>query len=186
MAELFDIRIKLTEAMLAARRGSNKIRRFDIAPVDKKKFPDKPLMWEPNLLQWRWALKEALEAKGLSSDSVIDFIRLPNQIKCPSIHLYQRNWKDSKNPGVQQHELFEAFNVGSEITIPILIVSELEDKDETQPKNAFAEMFKTKPPTKQDVIDCFEIIGANIGLSPWGSKFGYGRFVVIKDNDQQE
>ena len=71
MAELFDIRIKLTEAMLAARRGSNKIRRFDIAPVDKKKFPDKPLMWEPNLLQWRWALKEALEAKGLSSDSVI-------------------------------------------------------------------------------------------------------------------
>lgn len=186
MAQLFDIRIKLTEAMLAARRGANMIRRFDIAAVDKKKFPERPVMWEPNILQWRWAIKEALEAKGLPAEEMIDFIRLPNQIKCPTIHLYQRNWKDSKKPGVQQHEMFEAFNAGAELTIPILIVSDLEDKNETQPKNVFEEMFKTKPPTKQQVIECFELIGSNIGLSPWGSKFGYGRFVVIKDNNEQQ
>lgn len=185
MSKLFNIRIKLTEAMLAARRGSNKIRRFDLAPIDKKKFPDRPLMWEPNLLQWRWAIKEALEAKGFS-EQVIDFIRLPSQIKCPTIHLYQRNWKDTKNPGVQQHEMFEAFNVGAEITIPILIISNLEEGSEAPIKNAFEEAFKPKPPTENDIIECFELIGSNIGLSPWGSKFGYGRFIVLKDNEKQE
>lgn len=186
MSELFNVKIKLTEAMLAARRGNNKIRRFDIAAIDKKKFPNRPMMWEPNLLQWRWAIKEALEAKGFAAESVIDFIRLPNQIQCPSVHLYQRNWKDSKNPGVQQHEMFEAFAAGAEITIPILIVSELEDNVESQSKNIFEATFKTKAPTKKDIIECFELIGSNIGLSPWGSKFGYGRFIVLKDNEQQE
>ena len=39
MSELFNVKIKLTEAMLEARLGNNTIRRFDIAVIDKKKFP---------------------------------------------------------------------------------------------------------------------------------------------------
>jgi hypothetical protein len=49
---------------------------------------------------------------------------------------------------------------------------------ELEQRNFNGIQINSRPPTKEEVKECFTIIGESIGLSPWGSKFGYGRFIV--------
>lgn len=155
----FVIKCKLTTPFLGARR-KEKMRVFDINTVgDKKYFKiDNP--------QWRWALREAFGSMGLIPTVDIDYIRLPAEIQAPAIRTYKRLW-ESRN-----EESFECFQAGTVITFPVFILTELEQR------NFNGIQISSRPPTKEEVKECFEIIGESIGLSPWGSKFGYGRFIV--------
>lgn len=122
-----------------------------------------------NTAQWRWALKEAMDSIGILGESSVDFIRLPFKVKAPTVRLYslRSSGKDNRPPST--HESFQA---GTVLTFNVFLLSELENCSTMQAA------FKQRPPTKDEVVECFKIIGECIGLSPWGSKTGYGRFSV--------
>lgn len=171
MSKKIDIKIKLKKAMLAARHGKGDVRRFDLNPGSSNK-----VRWEINQVQWRWAMSEALDSMNLLRETSVDYIRIPVDIECPGIGLYTRRWTDKAG---SHKEDFEAFRAGTTITIPVTILSELEGKSDSP----FDNLLSLRPPTEEEVFKCFDIIGAEIGLSPWGSKFGYGRFEVVRPND---
>ena len=65
-------------------RSASGTRKFDTATYKDE------LYFLPNNAQWRWALKEAMDAIGVLAESNIDFVRLPSRILAPKIHLYTR------------------------------------------------------------------------------------------------
>lgn len=155
----FLIRCKLTTPFLAARR-KEKMRIFDINNVGDKKF------FKIDTPQWRWAIREAFDSMGLIPAVDIDYLRLPAEVLAPAIRTYKRTWES------RSEESFECFQSGTVITFPVFILGELEQR------NFNGIQINARPPTKEEVKECFTIIGESIGLSPWGSKFGYGRFSV--------
>ncbi len=109
--------------------------------------------------QWHWALNTAARALGKRFDA--DLIRLPESILPPKLVLYNRNF--SGPSGQRCVESFEAIPTRAIITLEVMIgMPEGKEDDEDA--------------TITDVIDMFELVGRTIGLSPWGSRFGYGRF----------
>lgn len=155
---------KLLKPFLASRRYEKGIRKFDVREVNGKKY------FQVDIAQWRWALKEALDSLSLTPEVDVDYVRIPTELLAPTIRPFERVW-DKNNPS--KREIFESFQAGTLISIPIFILSELEQN------TAFNGLrFESRPPTRAEVIECFKIIGSDIGLSPWGSKFGYGRFSV--------
>lgn len=149
-----------------AARPSDKFRILDTA------IENGELMWVIDQVQWRWAMNEALASMGIRGETSADFIRLPIYIKCPKVNYYERVYRE--NGGQRKKETFESFRGGSMFTIPITIL--------TQKENAYDE--GERPPTEKEVLRMLEIMGEDIGISPWGSKFGYGRFIVTRsEND---
>lgn len=136
------------------------MRVFDVNVIGDKKY------FKIDTPQWRWAIQEAFNSMDLIPEVDVDYIRLPIEIPAPTIRTYKRNW-ESRN-----EESFECFQAGTVITFPVFILSELEQK------NFNGIRMSSRPPTKEEVKQCFSIIGESIGLSPWGSKFGYGRFAI--------
>lgn len=76
-------------------------------------------------------------------------VKLPQGFRPPTLHLYQRRYNRTKS------ELFEAIRKGTVLTIDI-VTSLSED----------------------DFEEILTHVGKYYGLSPWGSKFGYGRFYL--------
>lgn len=162
----FVIPCRLTMPFLAYRRHEHGIRKFDTKEIDGKKY------FQVDVPQWRWAIKEALGSMSLIPEVDVDYIRIPTSILAPMIRHYERVW-DKANP--TKRETFECFQAGTVMSIPVFILSELEQS------SAFNNLrFQSRPPTHDEVVECFKIIGEDIGLSPWGSKYGYGRFTVEK------
>lgn len=162
-----NITIKLQKAILGARR-STKFRILDTV------IKDGVLMWEIDQLQWRWAMNEALAAMGIADQTTADFIRLPLYIQCPKVNYYERAYRSE---GERKKEVFESFRGGSIFTIPVTILRNKENEHDAG----------IRPPTKEEALKMFSIIGEDVGISPWGSKFGYGRFYVTRcENDVTE
>lgn len=158
------LRCRLTRPFLGARRTKDGIRVFDINVINNKKY------LEVDTIQWRWALREAFDSLGLVPEVDLDYVRLPADILSPTIRTYSRAW-NPKNPVCR--ETFECYQAGTVITFPIFILGELEQKS----FNGIS-ITASRPPTREEIEKSFSIIGESIGLSPWGSKFGYGRFIV--------
>lgn len=125
-------------------------------------------MFNPNVEQWRWAFREALDSIGLLEKTDVDYLRFPVAIESPAIFQYVRQTYIKHQ---RQEQKFECFRTGTVLTVPLFLLGELEDKRPDWPD---PEMRLTEDIVRQ----CFTIIGEDIGLSPWGSKFGYGRFVL--------
>ena len=157
-----QLRLRVTKPWLGARRNKN-VRRFDIDKIGGK---DHLVL---DLVMWRWALREAMDAEGLLAESDVDYVSMPTHVPAPKIRLYQRVW-DPKNPSGR--EMFESIQAGTVLTIPIVILSSLPSS------GPFEDALNLRPPTEEEVKRCFSVIGTSIGLSPFGSRFGYGRFIV--------
>lgn len=164
-----NLRLRVKTPWLGERRAKD-IRQFDISKIGDKTY----LFLD--LVRWRWAIKEALDCMGILKDTDIDYIGLPATIPAPAIRMYKRRW-DNKNP--QHQEMFQCIQANTIITIPITILSSL-------PDNPMAAALGTRPPTEEELIRCFAIIGESIGLSPFGSRFGYGRFDVEQGKPQND
>lgn len=155
------LKLRITRPWLAERKLKD-IRKFDVDTVGDKLF------MSLDLVRWRWAIKEALDGIGVLGETDIDYIGLPASIPAPSFRLYKRIW-DPKDPGKQ--ELFQCIPSGTVLTIPLVIFSSL-------PDNPMAAYLGLRPPTEEEIRKCFSVIGESIGLSPFGSRFGYGRFIL--------
>lgn len=166
VSQSIPIQIKLVSPFLGNLRQRDGTRALNTYEKDKLKY------FLPDIIQWRWALNQAFESTGLIEDSVLDFIRLPQRIVAPQIYLYSRV-RDKKNPN--NREMFESFRTGTVISFPVFILSTLETTTALQ--DNYPESHR--PPTKEELIQCFSLVGDQIGLSPWGSNYGYGRFDVL-------
>lgn len=129
--------------------------------------------WLPKIAQWRWAFSAAIESMGLDQAVDVDYVRFPAKIKSPKIRVYSRAY-ERNNPDAT--DMFECFSAGTVITFNVFVLGSLEVESSVESTK--------RPPTKDEIIQAFKIIGESIGLSPWGSKFDYGRFEILTSDQQ--
>lgn len=107
-----------------------------------------------NILEWQTKLADAAKQLGYTVD-VSAVIPQPHYLPA-SVHTYRRIWS-------RVHcEVFECFRKGTVLTLEFLIREE-----------------QKRCPTPHELKRMFEVCGEYLGLSQWGSKFGYGRFEVM-------
>lgn len=121
----------------------------------------------PNIDQWRWALGEAFKLTG-KHGACTEFLGFPTRIPLPTIRPFYRARSRSSGGG---KELYQSFQKDTVITFSVAILSELHGSDKALNAGLI-------PPTREEVKAAFDKVGEFIGLSPWGSKYGYGRFTV--------
>lgn len=160
-AKALQLRLRVTTPWLGERRAKD-VRKFDVSKIGDKTY----LVLD--LIRWRWAMKEALDSMGVLGEIDIDFVGLPAMLPAPALRMYRRVW-DPKNPNNQ--EMFQCIQSNTVLTVPVTILSSL-------PETPFSEALGLRPPTEDELKKCFSTIGESIGLSPFGSRFGYGRFVL--------
>ena len=153
------VRIKLTTPFLGDIRA-NGVRKFNMKAINGANY------WVPKIAQWRWAFREAMDAEGLLPATSVDYIRFPNNILMPKVNLYSRAQDNNKMDN------YECFSAGAVLSIALFVLGSLETDG-----SPFAT--EQRPPTKEEVLKCLAIVGSDIGLSPFGSKFNYGRFDVL-------
>lgn len=162
-AKRIVLRCKLLSPFLGDQRSAGGIRKLDITHQKDADY------FLPSNAQWRWALREAMDAIGILAESNVDYIRIPSRILSPKINLYTRVL-DRQKP--DKRDMFECYQAGTVISFPVFILGSLETE-------GYRLQLPDRPPTEEEVKKCFDIIGESIGLSPWGSKFGYGRFLLL-------
>lgn len=156
------LKIKLLSPMLGNIRTKD-CRKFNIKDVSGHK------QWEIKNDQWMWAITEAMDSMGLLKKSSADFIRLPYAIPAPKVNYYVRQWHDKT--GKICEEKFECFSAGTVISFDVFVTGTLEEEGELTKHLA--------PPTRTELRKIFSRVGYHIGLSPWGSKFNFGRFQLL-------
>ena len=158
-----DVRIKFTRPFLGTRPNRDGIKTID---TDKRPGEAGDIMLCLDQAQWRWAMKEAIDSMGLSGQTSVDFIRFPVKAKAPKISKYMKVF-DSKNP--KKNPVFECFPAGSILSFSVFLLGSVEGES----------CNRKRPLTENEFIECLKLVGEFIGISPWGSKFGYGRFEVL-------
>jgi hypothetical protein len=160
---IYELKIKLTEKMLGDTRHQT-VRRFNRPPSLKGDI----LL---DIRYWNWAIKEActaLHLDGLDPDSV----RIDPALRPPTLRLFVRSWwKENKRTGARtrQKDQFEMIDVGTVLTFNLLVPSDPEPGTKA----------RGRAPTAEELGQIFAVIGDILGISPWGSRFGYGRFKVV-------
>jgi hypothetical protein len=155
---LYEVKIRLLMPWLGSQKTQEQVRRFR-----KISRGDKEGEIELDRELWDWAYRQAIESLRFTHvDSTT--IRAAMSIRCPTLVLYKRKYKSPN--GKTQEEMFECITKGTILTFPLVVTS---PQDKLMDKEA---------PTKKELETLFEFIGEFIGLSPWGSKFGYGTFTL--------
>lgn len=149
---LHDLRLRLTSTMLGDVRV-DKTFRF--------KRSDSEGWLAVDLHVWKWSVGEAWNALGRGPVADVGALRLPTKFELPTLTSFRK----PRQGGKLGYDFFEAINRNSvlsfEITIP--------ERSEHEHK---------RPPNVEETRELFSYIGEHLGLSPWGSKYGYGRFRV--------
>jgi hypothetical protein len=113
-------------------------------------------------IEWQWAFASA--AKALECDVNVETIRTESGFDAPSICLYNRKYHHNGKP---LEEMFESIREGAVITLHVLVMESGEIHGQ-----------QYKAPSKEELHWIFDYVGMFIGLSPWGSRWGFGRFEV--------
>ncbi len=152
---LHDLRIRLTTPFLGATKGEPTLR-FDRGDTGD---------WlRLNVAQWLHALSEAGKSLELPEDMDPTAVTVQPVYRRPSsMVLYRRNYH---RDGKATHVMHEAINRNVILTVEVFLPGKLDSGD------------SHRPPTAEELRQMFEFIGTYVGLSPWGSKFGYGKFTV--------
>jgi hypothetical protein len=158
---MIELKIKLRTAMLGAKRTQNNTRVFE---RDTSYSPSKLKI---DLPQWYWAIKEAQDSLGMQGVDPFG-VRLEAAFDAPKLEMYVRRWADKRQ--ADNREMFESVRKGAILTFPMILLTK------TEPGAGAAE--GKRPPSMSELYDTFECVGMMLGLSPWGSKFGYGRFSI--------
>lgn len=157
-------KIRLRSELLGDRRTTEGIRRFN---------KDGHGNWLIPIPQWRWAFTEAINDLNLK-DTSVDFYRFESSIRMPKVVLFERSWSQ-ENKKMQQREMFESIRKNTQITFKMLVTSAVEPGTHCR--------LDVRPPHRDETETILKYIGEFLGLSPWGSKFGFGRFSLINLED---
>lgn len=153
---LYELKIRLDKAFLGKQCTREQIRRFH-----KTKAGEIGIDAD----QWAWALREAAVSLRLDATVDLDCIRFEEGFRSPSLGLYVRKWHEK---GKKRQEMFESIRENTILTMDVLITSVYADQIASS----------KAPPTGEQFTSLMNFAGKMIGLSPWGSKFGFGRFHV--------
>lgn len=153
---LYEIKFKLASPWLGQQRTNKHVRRF-------RREKDNRLTIDT--AQWQWALQEAADALHLDHVDV-STIRTEVGFDSPSLQLFNRRYSHKGKP---HEEMFESIREGTILTFDILV---------TKPPPASTEDDVRTSPGQRELHTMFEFVGKMIGLSPWGTRFGFGRFIV--------
>lgn len=153
---LYEVKLRVTEKpWLGEQRSKEHVRKFRRDKKNRIAIDHK---------QWQWAFTSA--AKALRYDIDASTIRTEAGFDPPSIALYNRKYTHRGKP---KEEMFESIREGTVITLRFLIMEAPDNDREGQ---------QQKPPTKQELQTILDYVGMFIGLSPWGSRWGFGTFDV--------
>lgn len=141
------LKLRVTSRWLGDQKSQDPVRKFKRTRQNQMEI-DETL--------WLETIRKA--ARDLKAECVSDAIKLPTGIPAPTFKVFRRKFNKV------QYEDFESIDLGSIISIPIVIDEDI--------WTDFAEL---------DIKIIFRHIGNFYGLSPWGAKFSLGRFVVIDD-----
>ena len=114
---------------------------------------------------WLWALKNALP---VGSNISVSTIRLPLSLRAPTLVLYR-----------DKHErMYEGITPNTVLTFPVFFTA-------CPPPNVDEGM---RAPTLEEFKQLLSFVGERVGLSPYRSEEGWGRFKVesIKENDSEK
>lgn len=100
----------------------------------------------------------SLASSNLGLAGAETFLRFEHSCAAPTIVLYDRRYKAN---GVPHSEMFEAFRKGSVLTFKVILRDDI-----------------PRCPSLIQVQQLFELVGEFTGMSPFGGKFGMGRFSV--------
>jgi hypothetical protein len=156
---MLRVRIKLLTPLLGSKATRDGVRRFnrdnrmdgDTVPLD--------------MALWHWALSQAADTLGVPFSG--DMVRMADGVKGPALSLYIRRYRRSAG-GEECKEQFESVRGGAELDIPFMLF--------TSPAPGAG---KDGILTLEDFRRILELTGSMVGVSPWGSKFGYGRFRLL-------
>jgi hypothetical protein len=107
--------------------------------------------------QRTWQDQFQLAARNLQMD--VDIRRTvipPESLLCASVHLYRRVYSQVNI------ELFESFRKGTILTFDMMVRDDL-----------------PRSPKDEDMRSILRFTGERLGLSQFGSKFGFGRFALL-------
>lgn len=154
---IYRLRIRLTSQMLGARSSQNGMRTFD-------RHPSKGSDWmDFSAKLWRWAVQEAVEGLHLKQVQP-DCIQPPQGYLAPHTTPFARQFKRGEN---KERDVFEAIRAGTVLTLRFAVTA--------PPPGALAHLRK---PDAEELEQIFKYIGEFLGISPWGNKFGFGRYVI--------
>lgn len=151
---LYEVKIKLTSAWLGQQRTKEQIRRF------RKLKPSNNIAIDN--AQWQWAFQEAADALHLNHVDV-STIYTDQGFEAPTLQLYNRRYTHNGKP---HQELFESIRENTVITLEMLVTTPTQQNKLTQ------------SPSKSELDQILCFVGRMLGLSPWGSRFGFGRFKI--------
>ena len=103
---------------------------------------------------WLEQFRQAAHFTGTRVDCAAVFP--PSVLLAASYHNYRREYSKVKV------EHFESFRKGTILSTQLEIMN------------------KPQAPTLEQMKHILDYVGAQLGLSPWGSKFGFGRFEVYE------
>lgn len=154
---LYQVKLRTTSPWLGQQKSPKGVRHF-------RRTPDNNILID--LPQWAWALREAADALHMD-DVDIDTINFEAGMRPPTLVLYTRNYKFKGRP---KQEMFEAIRDGVPISLDMLVTTSPPDKTH----------FSLRTPSSQELQEIIGFTGKMIGLSPFGSRFGYGRFELLE------
>lgn len=117
--------------------------------------------------QWEWAVEEATASLRLSHVATRCFLP-PSPIYLPTTVMYNRNYSRGGNKESCMHE---AVKKGAELVLELPISSSV------PPRSSASQ--NLVPPEPCEIEQVLKFIGKFLGLSPFGSEKGYGRFSLL-------
>lgn len=152
---LHSVTLKLTRPLLGDKRTSSNIRRF------QRDESDACIELEPSF--WFWTVRQAVLALSLNSVDE-STIGVPGSVKTPALALYAHGYYG--RDGRRREDRFECVRSGTHLTFEILLTESLE-KD------------GRRAPTLEEFTSILKFVGKYLGISPWGSKFDFGRYELL-------
>lgn len=155
---IYELQIKTTSQWLGDVVTHEKVRRFRRCRGSSDLQPD-PVFW-------RWVFRQA--AESLRLDVNMEAVYVPSSIRVPRLDLYRRRFRrKGHGQNKEAYDDFECIPVGAVLTLYLQTCSSVFGKE------------KDKVPSASDLYMILKFIGLHMGLSPWGSKFDYGRFDIL-------
>lgn len=155
----YRVKIQLTTPIMGSQATTEKIRRFR-----RGLLPD-TITIEPDM--WFWTLRQACQAIGGMEHFDVTTLRIPNGIVARTFSIYTHSYT---REGRQLREQFESIRRGAQLTFDV----SLTDLEPTATRRT-----EDRAVDEETMHKLITYIGTYLGLSPWGSKFNFGRFNVI-------
>ena len=149
--------------------------------------------WVIPVDEWDWLIRNAIQSLRLPPEVTADLVWAPAGITLPSIHLYQRAkskstpWKAGDTGTPVKHE---AVYANTELTFEFALVEQMSRPpggaagDDLGPDHGHGVYLR--PPTLEEMAEILSLVGLQLGISPWGKRFGKGRFRLLKLIDKYE